>query len=188
MALANMVTSLMLTAFAADSTITAARLGFDLLCAFAGGLLVAATTSFLLPVLEPLLSVTTDIKLLELSDTNLPLLRRLAFEAPGTFQHSLMVANLAKEGCEAIGANPVLAYTGGLYHDIGSDFAGHGDPEDVTAEICRDAKCGVNRARNRLVAGVEDQVDDCLGSVGVLFLAQLRGQSGIGRVDLAELH
>ena len=63
--------------------------------------------------------ITTDIKLVELSNTNLPLLRRLAFEAPGTFQHSLMVANLAKEGCEAIGADPVLAYTAGLYHDVG---------------------------------------------------------------------
>ncbi len=96
-----------------------AQLGFDLLCAAAGGLLVTAATSFALPILEWLMSLTTDIKLVELSNTNLPLLRRLAFEAPGTFQHSLMVANLAKEGCEAIGADPVLAYTSGLYHDVG---------------------------------------------------------------------
>ncbi|HEX3555950.1 MAG TPA: HDIG domain-containing protein [Thermoanaerobaculia bacterium] len=96
-----------------------AQVGFDLLCALAGGLLVTAATSFVLPILEWLMGITTDIKLLELSNTNLPLLRRLAFEAPGTFQHSLMVANLAKEGCEAIGADPVLAYTSGLYHDVG---------------------------------------------------------------------
>jgi putative nucleotidyltransferase with HDIG domain len=96
-----------------------AQIGFDLLCALAGGLLVTAATSFALPILEWLLGITTDIKLLELSNANLPLLRRLAFEAPGTFQHSLMVANLAKEGCEAIGADPVLAYTSGLYHDVG---------------------------------------------------------------------
>jgi cyclic-di-AMP phosphodiesterase PgpH len=95
------------------------QLGFDALCAFAGGLLVTAVASFAVPILEPLLAITTDIKLVELSNTNLPLLRRLAFEAPGTFQHSLMVANLAKEGCEAIGADPVLAYAGGLYHDVG---------------------------------------------------------------------
>jgi cyclic-di-AMP phosphodiesterase PgpH len=96
-----------------------AQIGFDLLCALAGGLLVTAATSFALPILEWLLGITTDIKLLELSNANLPLLRRLAFEAPGTFQHSLMVANLAKEGCESIGADPVLAYTSGLYHDVG---------------------------------------------------------------------
>lgn len=98
------------------------QLGFDLLCAFAGGLLAAAVASFAVPILEAMLGITTDIKLLELSNTNLPLLRRLAFEAPGTFQHSLMVANLAKEGCEAIGADPILAYTSGLYHDVGKVF------------------------------------------------------------------
>jgi putative nucleotidyltransferase with HDIG domain len=95
------------------------QIGFDLLCGVAGGLLTAAVASFALPILESLLGFTTDIKLVELANTNLPLLRRLAFEAPGTFQHSLMVANLAKEGCEAIGADAVLAYTGALYHDIG---------------------------------------------------------------------
>ncbi|HXO22510.1 MAG TPA: hypothetical protein VOA87_21525, partial [Thermoanaerobaculia bacterium] len=79
-----------------------AQVSFDLCCAFAGGLLVTAVASFMVPILESALGITTDIKLVELSNTNLPLLRRLAFEAPGTFQHSLMVANLAKEGCEAI--------------------------------------------------------------------------------------
>jgi cyclic-di-AMP phosphodiesterase PgpH len=98
------------------------QLGFDLLCAFAGGLLAAAVASFAVPILESMLGVTTDIKLLELSNTNLPLLRELAFKAPGTFQHSLMVANLAKEGSEAIGADPILAYTCGLYHDVGKMF------------------------------------------------------------------
>ena len=93
--------------------------GFDLLCGLLGGLLVAAAVSFAVPVFEAVLFLTTDIKLMELSDTNLPLLQRVAFEAPGTFQHSLMVANLAKAGCEAVGGNPTLAYVGGLYHDVG---------------------------------------------------------------------
>ena len=93
--------------------------GFELLCGLLGGLLVAAAVGFAIPVFEAMLFLTTDMKLMELSDTNLPLLQRVAFEAPGTFQHSLMVANLAKAGCEAVGANPTLAYVGGLYHDIG---------------------------------------------------------------------
>lgn len=93
--------------------------GFELLCGLLGGLLVAAAVGFAIPVFEAGLFLTTDMKLMELSDTNLPLLQRLAFEAPGTFQHSLMVANLAKTGCEAVGGNPTLAYVGGLYHDIG---------------------------------------------------------------------
>lgn len=97
----------------------AGQLAFYLLCGLIGGLLAAAIASFTVPVLEILLSVTTEIKLVELANTNLPLLQRLAMEAPGTFQHSLMVANLAKAGCAAIGSDPVLAYTGALYHDIG---------------------------------------------------------------------
>lgn len=95
------------------------QLAFELGCAVLGGVLVAAVASFMVPVLESAFSLTTAIRLVELGNTNLPLLRRLAFEAPGSFQHSLMVANLAKAGCEAIGADPVLAYTGALYHDIG---------------------------------------------------------------------
>ncbi len=114
----NLIMVLILTAFAAVPR-GPVQVVFDLVCALAGGLLVTAAASFFLPILEWALGITTDIKLVELSNTNLPLLRRLAFEAPGTFQHSLMVANLAKEGCEAIGADPVLAYTAGLYHDVG---------------------------------------------------------------------
>ena len=98
---------------------TVAGWGFELLCGLLGGLLVAAAVGFAIPVFEAVLFLTTDMKLMELSDTNSPLLRRVAFEAPGTFQHSLMVANLAKAGCEAVGGNPTLAYVGGLYHDIG---------------------------------------------------------------------
>jgi putative nucleotidyltransferase with HDIG domain len=114
----NLLMVLVLTAFGPAER-GPMQVGFDLICALAGGLLVTAAASFALPILEWMLGLTTDIKLVELSNTNLPLLRRLAFEAPGTFQHSLMVANLAKEGCEAIGADPVLAYTAGLYHDVG---------------------------------------------------------------------
>lgn len=115
----NIIMVLILTSLAGPGERGPLQIGFDVLCGAAGGLLVAAATSFAIPVLESLLSITTDIKLLELSNTNLPLLRYLAFKAPGTFQHSLMVANLTKEGCEAVGADPVLAYAGGLYHDIG---------------------------------------------------------------------
>lgn len=115
----NVVTVLILTVLGGPAAVDPLQLLFDLVCAFIGGLLVAAVGSFSIPILEPTLGITTDIKLVELANANLPLLRRLAFEAPGTFQHSLMVANLSKEGCEAIGADPVLAYTGGLYHDVG---------------------------------------------------------------------
>ena len=118
----NVVVIVALLAMRGDGDVSPARVAFDVVCGLVGGLLVAAAAGFAVPVLESLLGIATDIKLIELANTNLPVLRRLAFEAPGTFQHSLMVANLAKEGCEAIGADPTLAYTGGLYHDIGKVF------------------------------------------------------------------
>ena len=96
-----------------------ALLGLQLLCGFVGGLLSAAVTSFVVPIFESLLQLTTSIKLVELANPNLPLLRRLAFEAPGTFQHSLAVANLAKAGVEAVEGDSVLIHTAALYHDIG---------------------------------------------------------------------
>ena len=63
--------------------------------------------------------VTTDMTLLELSDTNRPLLKKLSMQAPGTFNHSLQVANLAEAAADAIGANALRARVGALYHDIG---------------------------------------------------------------------
>jgi hypothetical protein len=68
---------------------------------------------------EHLFDITTDISLLELSDLNHPVLRRLVIEAPGTYHHSLVVSNLAENACEAIGANSLLARVGCYYHDIG---------------------------------------------------------------------
>ncbi|MEM6453458.1 MAG: HDIG domain-containing metalloprotein [Acidobacteriota bacterium] len=115
----NVLAILILRALAADPTGGLQQLGFDLLCGAIGGLLVAASVSFLVPILESLLGVTTHIKLIELANPNLPLLRRLAFEAPGSFQHSLAVANLAKAGCEAIDADSILVNTCALYHDVG---------------------------------------------------------------------
>ncbi|MCM8787166.1 MAG: HDIG domain-containing protein [Candidatus Omnitrophica bacterium] len=72
-----------------------------------------------LPICELIFRVTTNISLLELSDINHPLLKRLILEAPGTYQHSLVVANLSEAAAEAIGANMFLARVGAYYHDIG---------------------------------------------------------------------
>jgi len=70
-------------------------------------------------IFEYLFDITTDMKLLELSDLNNPLLRKLALEAPGTYHHSLMVGNLAEAAAESIGANTLLARVGAYYHDVG---------------------------------------------------------------------
>lgn len=73
----------------------------------------------LLYIMERLFGFTSDITLIELSDMNKPLLRRMSEVAPGTFQHSIQVGNLAAEIARKIGANPQLLRTGALYHDIG---------------------------------------------------------------------
>jgi putative nucleotidyltransferase with HDIG domain len=73
----------------------------------------------LIYVFEKTFGFISDATLMELSDTNQPLLRKLAENAPGTFQHSLQVANLAEEAVHHVGGNPLLVRTGALYHDIG---------------------------------------------------------------------
>lgn len=75
--------------------------------------------SALTPIFESLFNRLTDIKLLELTSMNHPALRLLATETPGTFTHSVMVGNLAQAGCDAIGANGLLARVGAYYHDLG---------------------------------------------------------------------
>jgi len=86
---------------------------------FAGN---GALTLFAYPLIfafEKIFSLVSDVSLLELSDTNSPLLRELAQKAPGTFQHSIQVANIAEEGILAIKGNALLVRAGALYHDIG---------------------------------------------------------------------
>jgi len=73
----------------------------------------------LIYIFEKIFAITSDITLIELTNTNAPLLREMAFTAPGTFQHSLQVANLAENAIYAIGGNALLVRAGALYHDIG---------------------------------------------------------------------
>jgi len=87
--------------------------------AWVGGLALIPILFILLPILEHVFGLTTNVSLIELSDRNHPLLKRMALEAPGTFHHSLMVAQLAESACEEVGANGLLARVGAYFHDIG---------------------------------------------------------------------
>lgn len=104
----NMMTSSDLSASLED-------IGF--LCA--GTVLSVLLFMALQPIFEGIFNLPTSTKLLELSNPNHPLMKRLMMEAPGTYHHSLMVANLAEASAESIGANTFLARVGGYYHDIG---------------------------------------------------------------------
>ena len=83
------------------------------------GFLSIVLTIGLLPYLEVAFNIVTPIRLLELSNPNHPLLKRLLIEAPGTYHHSLMVGNLAEAGAEAVGGNALLARVAAYFHDIG---------------------------------------------------------------------
>lgn len=72
-----------------------------------------------LPIWENVFEIVTPLKLLELSNPNQPLLKRLLLEAPGTYHHSIVVGNLSERAAEAIGADPLIARVGSYYHDIG---------------------------------------------------------------------
>jgi len=83
------------------------------------GVLTGVLVSGALPLLEQLFRITTDISWLEMADLNHPLLRRLSLEAPGTYHHSLALANLAEACAENVGANATLCRVGAYFHDIG---------------------------------------------------------------------
>jgi hypothetical protein len=93
----------------------AASAGFGALNAFVCVVLAV----LLLPIAEGFTGIETDLTLLEWSDLNRPLMQRLSLEAPGTYAHTIAIANLAENACRAIGANALLARVGAYYHDIG---------------------------------------------------------------------
>ena len=95
------------------------KLGGAVFLSFIGAMFTAAAASFAIPVYESAFDILTDMKLMELSNADNPLLRQLAIQTPGTNHHSYMVAMLAEEAANAIEANALLARTACLYHDIG---------------------------------------------------------------------
>jgi len=130
---------------------------------FAGNGILVLISYPIIYIFEKGFLFLSDTSLLELADTNQPLLRKLAEEAPGSFQHSLQVANLAEEAARITGANLLLVRTGALYHDIGKianpkyyienqtdGLSPHDNlnPEDSAKVIINHVKNGVILAKN----------------------------------------
>jgi len=84
-----------------------------------GGMMSSALAFLLLPVLENMFGIVTPAKLVELTNSELPIFRKMAMEAPGSYHHSLVVASLAEETAKDMGLDPMLVKAGALYHDIG---------------------------------------------------------------------
>ncbi|MDM5315848.1 HD family phosphohydrolase [Fictibacillus sp. b24] len=104
---------------------TSLQIGLDLGCAAISGFVSAVLTLGLLPVIESSFNILSVTKLIELSNPNHPILRKVLMEAPGTYHHSIMVANLSEAACESIGANGLLARVGSYYHDVGKTKRPH---------------------------------------------------------------
>ncbi|PLR93824.1 HD family phosphohydrolase [Bacillus sp. T33-2] len=105
--------------FLRNSHYSGIEYGYYFMVALLSGISSAVLAIGLLPFFEAGFGILSTMRLIELSNPNHPLLRKILTEAPGTYHHSVMVANLAESACEAIGANGLLARVGCYYHDIG---------------------------------------------------------------------
>lgn len=114
--LVNIITASIILLLKAEISVASSSVLFF---ALLSGFLVSVTVFLLLPLIEYLFGITTDISLIELLDLDQPLMRNLMINAPGTYHHSVIVGNLAEAAAEAVGANPLLARVTAYYHDIG---------------------------------------------------------------------
>jgi len=91
----------------------------EIFMGFLGGIISASLAFLFLPIFENIFNIPTQSKLLELANSDLPIFRQMAMEAPGSYHHSLLVASLAESAAEEIKLDPMLVKAGALYHDIG---------------------------------------------------------------------
>jgi len=115
--MANVLTVIILFLF--NGELFTVKATSSMMFALLAGLSVSAIVSIVLPLLEYLFKVTTDISLLELLDLHQPIMRNFMVATPGTYHHSVIVGNLVESAAEAVGVNPLLARVSAYYHDIG---------------------------------------------------------------------
>ena len=176
----------------------------QVVAAILSGIVATILALLLIPVFEKLFKITTDITLLELSDMGHPLLQKMAMQAPGTYHHSLMVATLAQNAAEAIGANPLLVRVCAYYHDIGKmakpeffteNIQHKENPHDELSPhmsalvISSHVKEGLTLAkRHKLPQPVLDAIEQHHGN-GLIsfFYHKAKQQAGDGAANMADL-
>lgn len=131
----------------------------DAMIGLGNGFICAFLVTGCLPFFEYFLKITTDIKLLELSDLNNPLLKSLALKAPGSFQSSIVTGTLAEAAANAIGANALLARVGAYYHDIGKIKKPAYFTENQLDVKNKHEKLSSNISGRILISHVKDGVD-----------------------------
>ncbi|MBF9015055.1 MULTISPECIES: HD family phosphohydrolase [unclassified Oceanispirochaeta] len=173
---------------------------FAVVLAGINGILSGFLSLTILPLFEHILNPCTTFRLQELSDLNAPIIKRMLALAPGTYSHSVNVANMAETGCRNIGANALLARVGAYYHDIGKidqakyfsenqkEYNKHDDMKTTlsVAVIKSHVKIGIEMARNlNLPEGVIDIIAQHHGtSVIEYFYQQAVKEKGVENVPL----
>lgn len=167
--------------------------------ALGGGILSSIFAIGILPVFEQMFDIITPIKLLELSNPNHPLLKRLLFEAPGTYHHSILVGNLAEAAADEVNANSLLSRTGAYYHDIGKikrpyffkeNQITNDNPHDKitpklsTLIITSHVKDGIELSEKyRLPGAIKDIIEQHHGTTLVKYFYVLAANDGKDKVD-----
>ena len=184
---------------------SAADIGRSGLFGVANAIVSVAFAVFLIPLAERLTGVTSYLTLIEYSDLNRPLLRRLSTEAPGTYAHTIAMASLVEAACNAIGANGLLGRVGAYYHDIGKlkkpqyfveNQAGGRNPHDklkpgTSAQIIRaHIKEGLDLAEeHRLPAVIAAFIPEHHGTTPITYFYEKAkerdGASGLNPADFA---
>jgi len=129
--------------------------GYHAAAAFMFGLLIQS----LLPLIEKIFRIATSMTLLDYSDANQPLLKRLAMEAPGTFSHSLLIGSVAEAAAEAIGRNGLLCRVGSYYHDIGKINKPGYFAENETGSASRHKELSPAMSQLIIVGHVKDGIE-----------------------------
>ncbi|MCP4354717.1 MAG: HDIG domain-containing protein, partial [Proteobacteria bacterium] len=135
------------------------KLIWDAFFGFLGGLSAGIVTAGIAPLVEMLFDYTTDIKLLELANLDQPILRRLMIEAPGTYNHSVIVGTMADAVASEIGASPLLARVCGYYHDIGKLKKPQYFIENQTNGVNKHDKLAPSLSALVIIAHVKDGVE-----------------------------
>ena len=154
---------------------------WDWAFAFSGGIAAGIVTAGIAPLMEIAFGYTTDIKLLELSNLDQPILRRLMIEAPGSYHHSVVVGTMVEAAASEIGANSLLAKVCGYYHDIGKIKKPMYFIENQTDGINKHDKLAPSMSSLILIAHVKDGVEiakkNKLGQVIIDTIRQSHGTS-----------
>ncbi len=155
----NLAVFLSYLSYAGRANLAELALWKDAMWGVGNGVLAAVMAIGLLPFKETIFGVLTPVKLLELSNPNHPLLRRLLQEAPGTYHHSMMVANLAESAAEAVGGDSLLARVGSYYHDVGKARRPYFFVENQFADSNPHDKLSANLSALTVISHVRDGLE-----------------------------